>query len=283
MKTRLLAIALLSWVSLTVAANNEVKEAPSYQLWWSDEFDTDGPPNAEYWSFEHGFARNHEDQWYQKENVVCKDGYCIITCKKERKDNPWYVAGSTDWKTKRRYIDYTSASMTTNRKVFFTFGRMEVRAKIPTAGGAWPAIWLLGNNSPYEWPSCGEIDVMEYYRGKILANACHGNDKQWSAVWNSLAKPITDFIAADPEWADKFHVWRMDWDREAIKIYIDDELINSIDLSSTVNGKLGEGTNPFHADQYVLLNLALGGDNGGAIDDSAFPIEYVIDYVRIYR
>ena len=138
-----------------------------------------------------------------------------------------------------------------------------------------------------EWPSCGEIDVMEFYRIKgvphILANACWGSDKRYHAVWNSKRVPFSHFIEKDSLWAEKFHVWRMDWTPEAITIFIDDEMVNEISLTETVNGSLGRYENPFHAPQYILLNLALGGDNGGSIDDSQFPMRYEIDYVRVYQ
>lgn len=86
----------------------------------------------------------------------------------------------------------------------------------------------------------------------------------------------------DPSWAQQFHLWRMDWDETAIRLYLDGELLNETPLSVTVNGSVAHHTNPFHSPQYILLNLALGGDNGGTIDESALPMRYEIDYVRIY-
>ena len=138
-----------------------------------------------------------------------------------------------------------------------------------------------------EWPSCGEIDIMEYYRidgePHILANAAWGNDQRFGAVWNSRKMPFTHFIEKNPDWANQFHVWRMDWDEEHICIYLDDELLNDIPLSTTINGSIGLGENPFRKPQYILLNLALGGQNGGPVDDAALPMRYEIDYVRIYQ
>lgn len=161
-----------------------------------------------------------------------------------------------------------------------------MRARIPVAKGAWPAIWLLGTSLP--WPHNGEIDVMEYYHTDgipyILANAAWGGEKRHQAVWNTGKIPYSHFLESDPDWADKFHTWRMDWDETAISIYLDGELLNRIDLSKTVNrGGDGAGINPFHREQFILLNLALGGDNGGPIDDSAMPMHYEIDYVRVYQ
>ncbi len=274
-------------LSFALAFPMMVVAQDSWKLIWSDEFNIDGPYNSGVWTPEKGFVRNHEDQWYQGENAFCQNGCLVIEARREKRENPMYtgMANSNDWRRNRKYIEYTSASLTTRRSFSFTYGRMEVRARIPTVGGAWPAIWLLGNDM--EWPSCGEIDVMEYYRingvPHILANACWGSDRRYQAVWNSKRIPYAHFTDGDSRWAEKFHVWRMDWTPQTICIFLDDELLNEIPLSETVNGTLGNGRNPFHAPQYILLNLAIGGDNGGEIDHSSMPMRYEIDYVRVYQ
>ena len=256
-----------------------------WQLVWSEEFNEDGQPDSTIWNYEQGFVRNHEAQWYQPENAFQKDGLLIIEARKEQRPNPTYRSRSRHWGQQRPTIDYTSACLTTQGKYSFLYGRLEVCARIPTAGGAWPAIWTLG--SGMEWPSCGEIDLMEYYRIKgiphILANVAWGNDQHYQAVWNSQHIPYTHFTQRDPQWEQHFHVWRMDWDETSIRLFLDDELLNEVPLSTTINGSIGHQTNPFTRPQYILLNLALGGDNGGVIDDSAFPMRYEIDYVRVYQ
>lgn len=258
----------------------------NWQLVWSDEFNADGPPDSSVWNFEQGYARNEENQWYQSENAVCKDGFLVIEARKEEnRKNPLYVSGSNDWRKKREFVEYTSSSINTAGKKEFLYGRFEIRARIPVAKGAWPAIWTLG--SSMEWPSCGEIDIMEFYQIKgvphILANAAWGTDRQWHAKWDSQATPYSHFTDKDPDWASKFHIWRMDWDEEAIRIYLDDELLNEILLRNTQNGSIGKGSNPFTKPQYLLLNLALGGINGGPVDEAALPMKYEIDYVRVYQ
>ncbi|WP_295731421.1 glycoside hydrolase family 16 protein [uncultured Muribaculum sp.] len=257
-------------------------------LVWSDEFDRDGAPDPAIWSFETGFARNHEDQWYQPDNARCENGVLVIEARCDSslsRPNPDYEPGSRDWRKERPWIGITSSSLHTAGKKEVGYGTVEVRARIPVGRGAWPAIWLLGTGM--EWPSCGEIDIMEYYRidgvPHILANACWGTDTRYSAKWNSKRIPFEHFTGKDPEWADKFHVWRMDRDSESIRLYLDDELLNEIPMSETVNGSLGNGENPFTKPMYVLLNLAIGGDNGGAPDLAAMPMRYEIDYVRVYR
>jgi len=279
---------LLVMICLVVVAFAQ-QTGEGMRLVWSDEFDTDGSPSKD-WTYEQGFQRNQEAQWYQRQNAFVKDGCLVIEGRREHRRNPNYMAGSNDWRTNREFIEYTSSSLTTRLSQQFLYGRFEIRAKIPTATGAWPAIWLLGNK--WEWPQNGEIDIMEYYikNGKpsILANACWGSGQRWNAVWDSEAIPFTHFTDKDPEWADKFHVWRMDWDEHYIRIYLDDELLNEIDLSKTQNGGYGGNReNPFANrvsgfKHYLLLNLALGG-NGGEPDISQFPLRYYIDYVRVYQ
>lgn len=273
------------------------------KLVWHDEFNGTGAPDLEKWRFEEGFQRNEELQWYSDQNAVCQDGALVITGKRQRVDNPNYEEGSSDWKKNREYAEYTSSSIVS--KFRFRYGTMEVRAKIPTTRGAWPAIWTTGISNDswcWEWPLGGEIDLLEYYlvsgTPSIHANACWGSDTRWSAKWDSYNRPLSDFTNKDSKWASKYHVWRMDWDDQYIKLYLDGELMNEIDLNNTSNGSgglndwwRGSWRNPFRdagnsgdggLGQQIFLNLAMGG-NGGAPDLSNLPMEYHIDYVRVYQ
>lgn len=263
----------------------QTMDNPDWTLVWHDEFDTDGRPDPGKWQYENGFVRNREDQWYQADNAWCKNGLLIIEGRKESRPNPWYVEGSAEWQSNRKTFDYTSASLNTRGKFSFLFGRLEVRAKIPVGNGMWPAIWAKG--AEMEWPSCGEIDIMECYpfngEQSILANAAWGNDERYTAVWNTTHTPLSHFTTKDAHWSEQFHVWRMDWDKDFIKIYLDDELLNAVPLSRTVNGTIGNHRNPFHQPQFLLLNLAMGGMSGGTIVDDALPLRYEIDYVRVYQ
>ena len=256
-----------------------------YTLVWNDEFNGQGSPDKTVWSFEEGFARNNELQWYQEDNAEISNGVLTILARREQRDNPLYESGSNDWRKERAQIEYTSSSIKTQGKEEFLYGRFEVRAKIPVAGGSWPAIWTLGREM--EWPSNGEIDIMEYYRindmPHILANTAWGTEERFKAKWNASAIPFTHFTDKDPYWVDKFHIWRMDWDEEAIRLYLDGELLNETFLSETINGSLGNFRNPFKQPHYLLLNLAIGGQHGGVPEDDAFPLHYEIDYVRVYQ
>jgi beta-glucanase (GH16 family) len=251
----------------------------AYTLVWADEFNNDGPPDPGNWSHEAGFVRNNELQWYQPDNATCAGGLLIIEGRRERRPNPNYQAGSTDWKLNRAEIQYTASSLHTRGKQSWRYGRFEMRARIPAAAGLWPAFWTLGVSG--EWPSCGEIDIMEYYREMILANAAWGSGTRYNAVWDSATKRLSDF---DADWRNRFHVWRMDWSETTIRLSVDGLVLNTIDVTRTRNANLPWGpANPMQQPHYLLLNLAIGGTNGGNPAATPFPARYEIDYVRVYR
>ena len=283
MKKAFYILCLILFASVEIHAQQT--EDGTWQLVWYDEFDGSGDYDREKWQAETGFVRNEEDQWYQADNAYLHNGLLIIEGRIDSIPNPQYSPDRRDWRSKRPYAKFSSASINTRRSFSFCYGRMEVRARIPAVNGAWPAIWTLGTKG--EWPSNGECDIMEFYHIKgvphILANAAWGNDRRYNAVWNSAKIPYQHFLDKDPGWGEKFHVWLMDWTEDHIRIYLDGELLNDIDLKTTVNGSIGQYGNPFHAPHYILLNLAIGGINGGKIQPDAFPMRYEIDYVRVWQ
>jgi beta-glucanase (GH16 family) len=245
-----------------------------WHLVWSDEFDVDGAPSAASWSFERGFVRNQELQWYQPDNARVANGILTIAAQKVHIANPNYQAGSTDWKRSRQFYDYTSTSMTTSGKHTFTYGRFEARARIDVRQGSWPAFWVVGTSGG--WPAGGEVDIMEFYASKVLANVCKpaGSDCSWS----SKTKAVSTLGAG---WADQFHVWAMEWDATRIDLFLDDVLVNHFNVADAVAAGT---TNPYVGRPlYMIVNLALGGTNGGDPADTPFPISYEIDYVRVYQ
>jgi beta-glucanase (GH16 family) len=246
-----------------------------YRLVWSDEFNVDGAPNPANWRFEQGFQRNEEAQWYQPDNARVQGGVLIIEARRERKANPNYQAGSSDWTTSRQYAEYTSTSMHTSGLHGWQFGRFEMRARIETRAGLWPAWWTLGVSG--EWPSNGEIDIMEFYQGKILANVACGTSTRWTAKWDSVTKQVSTF---DADWSTRFHVWRMDWNDTKIDLYVDDALMNTTNLADMLNPN---GQSPFRQPHYMLVNLAIGGINGGDPSGTPFPSRYEVDYIRVFQ
>jgi beta-glucanase (GH16 family) len=263
-----------------------------YQLVWSDEFSGDGPLDPAHWSYEAGFVRNQELQWYQPENARRVNGMLVIEGRREHKPNPRYVAPAAAgaaaganrraW-ANREFIDYTSASVNTRGKHAWRYGRFEIRARIDVRTGSWPAFWMLGTRG--SWPANGEIDIMEFYDDTLLFNVAWAGAN--GTVWNS-AKVRRDRFPAD--WATKFHVWRMDWDERAIRLYLDDSLMNVQDLSRTINaprdglaGATPSPQNPFHEPAYLLINLAMGGQHGGDPAKSELPLRYEVDWVRVWQ
>lgn len=260
----------------TVISNRYAAEG--YKLVWAKEFNRKGRPDTTVWNYERGFVRNEEAQWYGEDNAWCEGGMLIIEGRKEEKPNPRYEEGSKDWRRSRPTIQYTSSSINTRGKQQWQYGRFVMRGKIGIGGGLWPAWWTLGVAG--QWPRNGEIDIMEYYSGKLLANIATGTATPYKAEWYSNTFSMDSL--GGQAWASQFHEWRMDWDTAAISLYVDDQLLNRTSLDKLVN-KDGSGSNPFHQPHYMLLNLAMGGMNGGVIDDKILPSQLLIDYVRVYQ
>lgn len=251
---------------------------------WGDEFNTEGVGVDEtLWGFEEGFIRGNEKQYYQKDNATVTGGRLLITGRQERVRNAFYDAGSGDYRKNTEYSEYTSSSLLGKQKKLFLFGRIEVRAKITPANGAFPAIWTCGYNK--DWPQNGEIDIMEYYLtgGKpvLTSNFCvggdqNGSDGYWAQNWKSFFTPLSYYTAKDADWINKYHVYRMDWNDKEIQLYVDDELKNTVDITSFKNW---DGSVTFHNPQFIMLNLAIK-DHGAGIDSGQ---KFEVDYFRVYQ
>ncbi|MDR1454212.1 MAG: family 16 glycosylhydrolase [Tannerella sp.] len=253
-----------TWQYKTAAWKDEgkwINKMPEKTLVWADEFDYEGLPDKSKWNYEEGFVRNREPQYYTKErseNAHVTDGNLIIAALKE------------DFKGGK----YTSASIHTKGKFEFRKGRVEVRAKLPSGHGVWPAIWTLGANiDKVDWPVCGEIDIMEYWGHN--PNSIHAN-VHTGGYNHTKGKGRGGNIIFKEPWND-FHIFAVEWYDDRLDFYFDDALYYSC-------RRKGEGQDewPFDAPQYLLINLALTGGQPG-IDDTVFPAKYLIDYVRIYN
>lgn len=274
MKTAPLGLMTLLVVFAALDSATAADPPEGYALAWSDEFNKDGPLDPDEWSFERGFVRNEELQWYQPENAFCENGMLVIEGRRESFPNPRYRQDARSWRRNRERVEYTSASVTTRRGFTWQYGVLEVRAKITAAPGLWPAIWTLGVREG--WPACGEVDVMEYYDGGILANVAWQGRRR--IVWDDTKRPITEL---GENWDDDFHVWRMKWDDERIELSVDGRVLNETDTS---RAEPREGrVHPFKQPHYLLLNLAIGGTRGGDPSGTEFPTRYLIDYARVYQ
>jgi beta-glucanase (GH16 family) len=247
---------------LSIALFQACSEKKDWDLVWSEEFEYSGEPNPEYWDYEIGFIRNQELQYYtnHSQNVRVEDGVCVITARLEEEDS------------------ITSASMNTLTKKDFLYGRIEVRAQIPSALGTWPAIWMLGTNrSELGWPACGEIDIMEhvgYDPDRIHANI------HTKAYNHTIGTNKGNQIEVKDPWSD-FHLYAVEWFEDHMDFFMDDSLYFSFENDMTGNND----TWPFDKPHYLLINLAYGGGWGGSkgVNTSLLPVEYKIDYVRYYQ
>jgi beta-glucanase (GH16 family) len=273
MSRPLIALAFLLAPALAPQSPPPQNDA-AWKLVWSEEFDKNGRPDPARWTYETGFVRNNEAQWYRPENAWCENGMLIIEGRRERLKNPDFDAASPRWTRSREYAEYTSASVTTKGIASWRYGRFEMRARIDTRAGLWPAFWTLGVER--SWPRNGEVDIMEYYRGELLANLIWQGTPRTASF--TRRKPIASF--SDPEWSSKFHVWRMDWDAKRILITVDGEVLNDSDLSQAANP---DGTNGFRQAHYMILNLAIGGNAGGDPSQTKFPARFEVDWVRVYQ
>ena len=236
------------------------------KLVWSDEFDKGNAPDTTKWTYNIGTGQNgwgnNELQYYTNElkNVRIENGHLIIEARKENKGDK----------------SYTSARLLTQGKASWTYGRFEIRAKLPKGQGTWPAIWMLGDNiKKVGWPDCGEIDIMEEV-GKepnVINWSTHSKKLNWPLGTQQTYKElITDAT-------DHFHTYRIDWTKAGIEFYVDDVLKFTV-----LNEGKGEAYYPFVAPQFLILNLAIGGNMPGfEVNDTIFPVSMVIDYVRVYQ
>jgi beta-glucanase (GH16 family) len=249
---------------------------PHRQLVWSDEFNYRGLPDSTKWGYEEGFVRNDEPQYYTvKRQANCRvdSGMLIIEARKETYRNAAWQPGSRQPEEAR----YTSASLVTLGKASWRYGRIEVRAKVPSALGTWPAIWLLGDDIPtHRWPFCGEVDIMEYLGkepSRVYGTAHFASDSTGRHdSRGGVMQPVVP--------ADGFHIYAIDWFPDRMEFYYDSTRYFTFHFSQAQ-----VYDSAFQKKYYLLLNLALGhaGSWAGPVDDSAMPFRYYIDYVRVYR
>ena len=246
-----------------------------WALVWNDEFDgsaiDDQKWNKLLWR--PGWVNNESQAYTDRDtNLFIRDGNLIL----RGLIDPGYTG--TDYTGTDYNADFTSGRVNTNGLATWTYGRFDIRAKLPKGNGSWPAIWMLGSNiSTAGWPHCGEIDIMEhvgYDDGNIHASI-HTTD------YNHMIGTQKSGQVTVPTSTDSFHVYSLEWDSTYIRYLVDDEPYFFIYNDSGGD----ENKWPFNHSHYVILNLAIGGDWGGVqgIDPNAFPMEMEADYVRVFK
>ena len=259
--------------SLAAAAETPLPAGGKPEGWklvWSDEFNKNGLPDGAKWDYDiarnkQGWA-NEELQYYAKarlQNTRVANGKLLITARRERLGKAADFGGQ----------DYTSGRLVTRGRFEFTYGFVEVRAKLPCGLGTWPAIWMLGTQG--KWPENGEIDIMEHVgrkKGEILGSL-HTGAFNWPMNTQITAATMV------PSACDAFHDYQLTWDADHIAIGVDGK-----NYSQFVNPKDGDHHKwPFSEPQFLILNLAVGGQLGGPVDDKIFPVRMEVDYVRVYQ
>jgi hypothetical protein len=227
-------------------------------LIWSDEFNIDGPPSSSNWGYDIGTNNgwgNGELQYYtnRSENVIVENGVLKITAKKES------FQGS----------QYTSSRLLSKGKFEFTYGKVQIRAKLPKGGGTWPAIWMLGANfETVSWPACGEIDIMEHVgndQNKIHSTLHYPNNFGGNGNGNSI-------VATNV--SSEFHLYEVVWNEFSISFTVDGNQIHNFSNNTSV---------PFNHDFFIILNIAMGGSFGGAINASFNQSTMEIDYIKVFQ
>ncbi|RFS19363.1 glycoside hydrolase family 16 protein [Chitinophaga silvatica] len=270
---------LLVGISATmITTTTSAQKKKGWKLIWQEEFNYTGLPDTTKWKYESGHVRNEEQQYYtvaRPENIRVENGLLHIKGQKENYPNAAYLAGSKEWNRKDSLAKYTSASINTQNKFSFTYGRVEVRAKLPAGGGIWPAIWMLGaEHSHGGWPMAGEIDIMEFIGNepKNIYGTIH-----WGKTGGGHTS--SGHKISVPDLHSDFHIYALEWTPDEMLIYFDDSVYHRYPVAKALLGDF----NAFHHPFYILLNLAMGAAWPGPVDESVLPQEFLVDYVRVYQ
>ncbi|MCF8713291.1 glycoside hydrolase family 16 protein [Joostella atrarenae] len=198
---------------------------------------------------------NNERQIYTENNHKVKDGHLIITAIKNEDT-------------------YTSTRITTKDKHEFQYGTIEARAKLPIGQGIWPAFWMLGANiNEVGWPKCGEIDILEYVgkEPETVYTTIHTTDTHGA----NASSQKTTFKNIE----DGFHIFKAEWTPNSIKFFVDEQLVYTYSPENKT-----EDNWPFNKPQFIIVNMAVGGNFGGPeVDDTIFPLQYIVDYIKVYK
>ena len=248
----------IAWyVWLTAKEVSDINPKDQFtNLIWSDEFDEPGTLDSSKWVHEVGDSwYNNEVQSYTSrlENSKVEDGKLKIIAKKESYNGN----------------NYTSARIISNTKMDFTYGRVDIKAKVPGTKGTWPALWLLGSNfRTVEWPKCGEMDILEAAQSNNfkVQSTVHHPDNYGEGDTN-ITNEYTDIT-------ENFHIYSLVWTKQALTFYVDDKPHHIVGNSCAL---------PFNWNQFIILNVAMGGTMGGEIASNFVSDSMEIEYVRIYQ
>jgi beta-glucanase (GH16 family) len=244
-------------VMLAISFSSNAQSKEGYKLAWEDNF-KGRSLNISYWSHEvadPGWVNNELQRYTDGNNVSVRNGKLIIISKRENNE-------------------YTSGRIITKSKKTFTYGLVEIKAKLPQGTGTWPALWMLGQNiDEAGWPACGELDIMEHV-GKhpnFIHSSIH-NSSGYGATPYTGIKEINDPF-------NKFHIYGMEWTKDYINFMIDGNLVYHYQPETK-----NKDNWPFDKPFFLIFNIAIGGDWGGPeVDDTLFPAVMTVDWVKVYQ
>jgi len=239
-----------------------------YKLVWGDEFDYQGKPDPKKWNYDTGNKRwgNNEVQYYTEgQNVEVSEGRMTIQGRIEE------LEGSP----------YTSSRLTTYERRHFQYGRLAIKAKVPTARGSWPAIWMLPVDkrglNPVPWPKCGEIDIMEHVTS--MMNTIHVS--LHTEKYNHIIRTQRTHFELLKDITADFHEYALDWTKDYIEFFIDGKSFKRYDKGEEGYDTTESGW-PFDKPYYLIINMAIGGSWGGFVGVEDYPCDFPIEYVRYY-
>jgi hypothetical protein len=255
------SISKIQNITIFVDEDNNGGTGNNDTLVWSDEFDGNGTINTNKWTYEIGGGGwgNQEVQSYTNSlnNVYKENGILKIKVIKESNNT------------------YTSGRIITKNKFDFKYGRVDIRAKLPSAAGTWPALWMLGQNiNSVSWPECGEIDIMEQFVNKnSVSSTLHWFNPDNVNSDNPLGQASYGGDIADSTF-DEFHVYSLNWTSSTLSFSLD-----GAEFFTTGNS----GSLPFNQNFFLIFNIAMGGTNGGTIDPNFTTDAMEVDYIRVYQ
>ncbi len=256
-----------------VTSNAQDTTVAGWTLVWSDEFNIPGLPDTTKWDYDTDRNQtgwfNGELQYYARdrmENAKIEGGSLVLTARRENLTSAGDYGGQ----------NYTSARLVTRGKAAWTYGFFEVRAKLPCGGGTWPAIWTLGTGG--RWPDDGEIDIMEQTGANKVQVLGTIHTRAYNYYNGSLGVGLGGSRTVDTS-CTAFHKYQLTWDASAVTVGVDG--VNYFSYSKPVGASSDRWL--FDTSQYLLLNLAVGGSLGGAVDNLSFPNRMEVDYVRVYQ
>ncbi|UDQ96917.1 glycoside hydrolase family 16 protein [Lentisphaerota bacterium WC36G] len=251
----------------------DIKKGYNWQLIWSDEFNEGGQPNPEKWTYAEGYRRNDAQSCYtlRPKNVRVENGCLVLEAHKEQYPNSNYKKGSKH-KLEQQFAKYTSGRLKSENKFDFTYGKVDIRAKVKSGSGAWSQLSVINSkHDTLSWPYCGEMLMMAYtgqLQNSFVTTVFSGKSRWDCRVYGEKMD-------------NDFNVWSMEWDECELRFYFNGELYQLIKKDEDLGKDLKYW--PFDQQFCLYLDLIIGGRWSPVIDDKIFPVKMQVDYIRVYK